>query len=99
MQSGGPGEYEYTWSQPATWSPFNCNTQMGAIKVVTHEAAPPRQQGGVSTEDTILLLTILRETRLAESRTHRVGQDQCPLYCVDSLLIRRSRGFMRWQWT
>ena len=80
MQSGGPGEYEYTWSQPARWSPFNCNTQMGAIKVVTHEAAPPREQGGVSTEDTILLLTILRETRLAESRTHRVGQDQSTLY-------------------
>ncbi len=57
MQSGGPGEYEYTWSQPARWSPFNCNTQMGAIKVVTHEAAPPREQGGVRAKVKLNFLT------------------------------------------
>ena len=33
FQNAINGDYEYTCEQPAKWSPYNCNLQMGAIKV------------------------------------------------------------------
>ena len=33
FQNAIHGDYEYTCEQPAKWSPYNCNLQMGAIKV------------------------------------------------------------------
>ena len=37
FQNAINGDYEYTCEQPAKWSPYNCNLQMGAIKVRCHD--------------------------------------------------------------
>ena len=33
IQGAEQGDYEYTCGQPADWTPYNSNLQMGAIKV------------------------------------------------------------------
>lgn len=66
------GDYEYTCEQPAKWTPYNANLQMGAIKVVSDcsqvvpEKVEKKITGGV--EPTLMLINMVKDIRMEELR-------------------------------
>lgn len=74
-QNASHGEYEYTCEQPATWSPYNCNLQMGAIKVITEHSTPDKvaEKLGGCVEDTILLINMMKDLRVRELKKAKVN--------------------------